>query len=375
VLEKDLKRNINSLVCECISEGKLARKALEKFVRDNNFGSGLRREVADYFYCAVRFYGIFIENPDNFDCAKAYERLEKERSFGNILNIIKLAGFDEKIGEYIRKSISLDTLCELFYRAPLSIRVNSLKTSRDRLLADLLSKGYSSAATEISPFGITFIDHINARQLPEFKKGMFEIQDEASQLIPFCMQIKPGEKILDYCSGYGGKALSIASMIFGAADIFIYDINQKRLATALKRSKIASAKLKKYKNGLQKFDKVLVDVPCSGLGAMRRDADLPVRLKSRDIENFVITQRDIFSEALKNVRQGGYITYSTCSFLKEENEKQVEYFLENHKVKLVDINEILDKKYIHQLALDTFFKTSPAVNGMDCLFAATFQVL
>jgi len=375
MFNEQLKRNVNAMVFECIADRKLARYVLNDFLRKHSFGSKLRRAITDYFYCAIRFYGEFVQNPDGFECEKAYNKLEESKRLGDIDAILALTGFDRGLYGYIKKNVSADLLAEMFYRAPLSVRVNSLMTTRDKLCKDLQAEGYDVEPTAVSPFGLIFNTHINARQLTTFKSGLFEIQDEASQMVPFCMGVKPNDSVLDYCCGYGGKALEIKSMTFGSAIVYVHDSDPNRLNVALKRSKIVSAGLKTYKKGSAKFDKVLVDVPCSGLGSMRRDADLPLRLKPQDIQKFITVQRDIFGKALKNVRQGGFITYATCSFIKEENEMQVEHFLKNHKVKLINMNEIMDKKYIDQLGLGTFFKTSPQINGMDCLFAATFQVL
>ncbi len=375
MFDERLKSDINEVVLECATNKKLARYVLNDFLRKHSFGSKLRRAITDYFYCAIRFYGEFEQNPEGFECEKAYAKLKESKCLDDIDTILALTGFDRGLYGYIKKNVSAHLLAEMFYRAPLTIRVNSMMTTRDKLCKDLQAEGYDIEPTAVSPFGLIFKKHINARQLTSFKKGLFEIQDEASQMVPFCMGIKPNDRVLDYCCGYGGKALEIKSMTFGSATVYVHDSDLSRLNVALKRSKMVSAGLKKYKKGSAKFDKVLVDVPCSGLGSMRRDADLALRLKPQDIEKFVAVQRDIFGKALENVRQGGFITYASCSFLKEENEMQVEYFLDNHNVKLINMNEIMDKKYIDQLGLDTFLKTSPQINGMDCLFAATFQVL
>jgi len=368
----DVRKKVNELIIRCAESEELARNLLENFLRDNNFGSSLRREITDYFYCCIRFYGLFRKDTENFSCEKAYNILESE-NISSPSFLSEISGFNPSFAETVLKNVN--DIRPFFYRAPMSIRVNPLKTTKD-LLLDKLSEKYNISSTKVSPFGITFHQHINVRQLNEFKKGYFEIQDEASQLIPLLLNIKPGEKILDFCAGTGGKALEIASLTFNSADIYIHDINENRIKKAMNRSRKTGAKFKKLKEGQYKFfDKVLVDAPCSGIGSMRRDADLPMRLDTNKLEKYTELQKYIFNKALSYVKPGGLIAYVTCSFLEQENEKQVSNFLDNnHRLELVQAGDILDSDISEKLNLGEFFRTSPAYYGMDALFGAVFRV-
>lgn len=372
MIHNDVRKKINELIIRCAKSGELARSLLEKFLRDNNFGSSLRREITDYFYCGIRFYGLLKKDTENFSCEKAYNVLEsKNINSPSILS--EISGFSLNFAETVLKNV--DDIRPFFYRAPMSIRVNTLKTTKD-LMLDKFSGKYNASPTKVSPFGITFNQHINVRQLNEFKKGYFEIQDEASQLIPLLLDIKPGEKILDFCAGTGGKALGISSLTFNTADIYIHDINENRIQKAINRSKKTGAKFKKLKKGQSRFfDKVLVDAPCSGVGSMRRDADLPMRLDNNKLEKYTDLQKNIFNKALSYVKTGGLIAYVTCSFLEQENEKQVNNFLDNnHQLELVKAVNILDKDISDKLSIQDFFRTSPAFYGMDALFGSVFRV-
>jgi len=373
MIYNDVRKKVNEFIIRCAESEELARSLLEKFLRENNFGSSLRREITDYFYCGIRFYGLFRKDMDDFSCEKAYDILESE-NINCPATLSEISGFNFNFAETVLKNVN--DIRPFFYRAPMSIRVNSLKTTRDFLL-DKFSEKYNVSPTNVSPFGITFNQHINVRQFNEFKKGYFEIQDEASQLIPLLLDIKPGEKILDFCAGTGGKALGISAVTFNTADIYVHDINENRIKKAVNRSKKTGTKFKKLKEGQYKFfDKVLVDTPCSGIGSIRRDADLPMRLDNNKLEKYTQLQKDVFNEALSYVKPGGLIAYVTCSFLERENEKQVSTFLDNnHRFELVQACNVLDKNISNKLHLGEFFKTSPVYYGMDALFGAVFRVL
>lgn len=373
MIYEDLKKTVNGLIVRCYESDDLARNILEDFLRNNNFGSSLRREITDYFYCGIRFYGLFKSNMDDFSCKKAYEAIENE-NINNPPTLSEISGFNADLAETVLQNIN--DIRPFFYRAPMSIRVNPIKTTRDLLLEEL-SERYDVFATDVSPVGLKFKEHINVRQFDTYKKGYFEIQDEGSQLIPLLLNIKTGEKVLDYCAGTGGKSLEISALTFDSADIYINDIKPGRLKKAVARGKKAGIKFKQLKNEQYKFfDKVLVDAPCSGLGAMRRDADLPMRLDSAKLENYTALQKKIFSEALPYVKPGGLIAYVTCSFLAQENENQVDYFLnKNTNLELVHSHKIIDKHIAKKLNLEKFFRTSPQLYDMDALFGAVFRVL
>jgi 16S rRNA C967 or C1407 C5-methylase (RsmB/RsmF family) len=201
--------------------------------------------------------------------------------------------------------------------------------------------------------------------MEEFKNGLFEVQDEASQLVSFLLDAKPGQQVLDFCSGSGGKTLGFAHKLSARGQIYLHDIRDYVLGEAkkrLKRAGIQNAQVLYFndpkKSRLKKtMDWVLVDAPCSGSGTLRRNPDMKWRFNPSSIENLEQEQRQIFTEALSYVKPGGKIIYATCSILPQENQDQVNYFLSKFPLKLL------------QAPLETF----PVDGGMDGFFAAVFE--
>ncbi len=244
-------------------------------------------------------------------------------------------------------------------RAPLTLRVNTLKTTRDTLLENLKNK-IDVAPTSRSPWGIHVLEGAKVRQLPEHEKGLFEIQDEGSQLLSQEIAIKPGELFLDYCAGSGGKSLAVAMQMKGKGQLFLHDVRKKSLTEAKER--LARAGIQNYQmlNNKHKkgIDWVLVDAPCSGTGTLRRSPEMKWKLTEDSIARFVQLQREVIAEALPFCKPNGHFVYATCSLLQEENEEQVEYILAHYPVKLVSTLKIL-----------------PEENGPDGFFSAHFTVL
>lgn len=250
-------------------------------------------------------------------------------------------------------------------KAPLSIRVNPLKSSREVLLEKLQAK-YSAYPTKESSLGIQFKERASLLQLPEYKEGHFEIQDEASQLVCELLPLQPDDHLLDYCAGSGGKSLGCAHKIGNKGAIYLHDTRPHILVEARKRMERAGItkahylgskdeRLKKLKG---KIDCLLLDVPCSGTGTLRRNPDQKWRFSLKMLENLIATQRKIFQEAIGYVKTGGVIVYVTCSVLQEENEAQIAYFLKNFPLTLEG----------------KVFSSQPTFEGMDGLFAASLRV-
>lgn len=366
---------ISELLKKIYHEKLVARIAVDKFIRNLNVNSKQRKEILDFIYDCIRFIG-FVKNHD-FKITKEQLNELKNNLILNESSLVNIIGFNEEISKLILDSIPIDDFSFFLERAPLTIRANTIKSTREKLLIEFENKfkKYKTVMTQYSPYGLTVDSHINVRVMEKFKKGFFEIQDEASQLITFLLPIKPGNSILDICAGTGGKSLAIASHFYNSVNIEAFDIDKNRLQKLAKRSKIADAKIKIInKTKTNFYDAVLIDAPCSGLGTLRRDVDLNIRTTPRSLKKVLNLQRTIFNKAVESAKTGGYIIYVTCSFLKEENEKQVEYFLENHKnIELINLSDILTDKQYNIFIHNQFFKTSPKINGMDSFFGAVFQ--
>ncbi len=224
-------------------------------------------------------------------------------------------------------------------RAPLFIRTNQLKISRDRLLESLIEQGYPVSKTEMSEEGIIFEGHVHFSEMSEFQSGLFEVQDEGSQLLAFLVRAKPGDQVMDYCAGSGGKTLAFAPGMKGKGQIYLHDVRPGKLHEAkkrLKRAGIQNFQLTPpdHRHLKKQMDWVLVDAPCSGTGTLRRNPDMRWRFTDDLLEELVSKQRVIFEKALSLVKPGGSIVYGTCSLLAEENEKQAEHFLKTYPIEI-----------------------------------------
>jgi len=217
-----------------------------------------------------------------------------------------------------------------------------------------------------------------------FTDGKIEVQDEGSQLLAQLVAPRRGEMIADFCAGAGGKSLAMGALMRNSGRIYAFDISEKRLQNLgirLKRSGLSNLhsqlissetdpKLKRL-NG--KFDRVLVDAPCSGLGTLRRNPDLKWRQKPQDVLELTVKQTNILARAAKLVKAGGRLIYATCSLLQDENEQIAEAFLKgNPDFILVPANSILAQQ---QINLDTgnYLKLLPHLHQTDGFFAAVFE--
>lgn len=249
-------------------------------------------------------------------------------------------------------------------QAPTTIRVNTLKTNREALM-EKWKDVYVISPTLFSADGIIFHRKVNFFDIPEFKQGLFEVQDEGSQLLAQLIKAKPGDLILDYCAGSGGKTLALAPALQNKGQIYLHDIRPRALQEARKRLKRAdiqnsqiilpdSPHLNKLK---KKMDWVLVDAPCSGTGTLRRNPGMKWSIDQEAITGFVGQQRTIFEKALSFLHPEGKIVYGTCSLLNEENQRQLDHFLKTYGL-------VLDQEP---------FQSLPTEGGMDGFFAVVLK--
>lgn len=281
------------------------------------------------------------------------------------------------------------TICRsMFEQASLDLRVNTIKSSREEVLAKMQAentvKDNLIAPTPYSPIGIRMGAKLNISRHILFTEGKIEVQDEGSQLLTYLVSPKRGMMIADFCAGAGGKTLAIGALMKNTGRLYAFDVSEKRLnnlGQRLKRSGlsnlhaqvISSEQDPKLKRLNGKFDRVLVDAPCSGLGTLRRNPDLKWRQTEQDVLELTQKQTAILERAAKLTKAGGRLIYATCSLLRDENEAIVEAFIQAHPdFSLVPANEILAH---HHIALDTgpYLKLLPHLHGTDGFFAAVFE--
>lgn len=240
-----------------------------------------------------------------------------------------------------RFGAALDSeLLAMLAPAPLDLRVNTLKATRDQARAALAAEGIDARPTPLSPCGLRVDERRSVVATRAFQLGVVEIQDEGSQLIAGLVGAAPGMRIADYCAGAGGKTLAMAMAMENRGHLVACDVVPARLAAAVPRLRRASVhnverhviapgdKWAKRRAG--SFDRVLVDAPCTGCGTWRRNPAARLRLSPADLDRLLPEQAAILEQAAGLVRNGGRLVYATCSVLIEENEAQVSAFLARH---------------------------------------------
>ena len=220
-------------------------------------------------------------------------------------------------------------------RAPLTVRVNLLRATRQALRERLASEGVAAEPTAHSPWGLTLDGHANAFALAAFRGGLFEIQDEGSQLVALACGARPGWTVVDACAGAGGKSLALAMEMRNKGSLHALDVDAGRLEETRRRARRAGVHNLRSRvvppAGVEaeaavadlagQADLVLVDAPCSGLGALRRNPDARWRLEPGDPERFAEAQRELCARFARLVRPGGRFLYATCAIGRTENDE------------------------------------------------------
>src|SRR5437899_5223269 len=222
--------------------------------------------------------------------------------------------------------------------AALDLRVNLLKGDRLGAKIALEGEGVKAEESRYSPYGLRVFERIPLATLESFKSGRIEVQDEGSQLAALLADARPGMRVVDFCAGAGGKTLAIAAAMNNRGHLIACDVSEKRLERATQRLRRAGISIvqrrhltgerdKWVKRHAGSFDRVFIDAPCTGTGTWRRNPDAKWRLAESDIAELAVLQNSIIESAARLVAPGGRLIYATCSFLREENEEQIERFL------------------------------------------------
>lgn len=269
-------------------------------------------------------------------------------------------------------------------QAPLDLRVNSIKSDREAVVAELAQAPIACTLTPYAPLGLRIIKKPALQNLPLFKNGAIEVQDEGSQLLAHIVGAKRGEMVVDFCAGAGGKTLALGAVMRNTGRLYAFDVSEKRLAKLkprLARSGLSNvhpvliahendAKIKRLAG---KIDRVLVDAPCSGLGTLRRNPDMKWRQTAETIVEMQAKQEAILASAARLVKPGGRLVYGTCSFMDEENEQIVKAFLEKYpEFQLVPMKDVLAEQKI-ALEMNDYLKMLPQTHQTDGFFAAVLE--
>lgn len=270
-------------------------------------------------------------------------------------------------------------LAELNRRAPLTLRTNLLKTSREALLERLAAEHVEARPGAFSPWAVVLGGRPNVFGLDAFKEGLFEVQDEGSQLIALASGARPGKRVIDVGAGGGGKTLALAAMMQNKGALVPVDVTEARMRDLKPRAKRAGVfnlqpmivpadapdSLLEPQRG--RADIVLVDAPCSGTGAWRRNPDARWRLTEAELAEFPSRQVGILHRYAPLVRPGGRMVYASCSVFRSENEEVVDAFLAEHPDFEVKPLEGLDSETLDAKGR---LKLLPHVHGTDGFFAA-----
>ena len=349
---------------DIFGDNRYADKVIEKMFKANRkWGSRDRKFVAETIYEIVRhkrrleymansdhpmdlvaayLFQVMNELPDweefdHIDVADLKKRNSEEKppevanSFPDWIHELGQAEFKEQWPKLMN---SLNKPAEVF------LRVNTLKAKPDMVVRELANEEISAEPVKSDFFNLENTVKLSQRKnvftTQSFRKGYFEVQDAGSQLIGPLLQVQPGMRVVDACAGAGGKSLHLAALMKNKGKIISMDIHEWKLKELKQRAArggvdiietkvIESTKtIKRLENS---FDRVLLDVPCSGMGVIRRNPDTKWKLSPEEITRLVQLQREIISGYSEMCKVGGMMVYATCSILHRENEEQVQWFL------------------------------------------------
>lgn len=258
-----------------------------------------------------------------------------------------------------------------------TVKVNTLKTDADKLIELLSAEGVEAEKSSVLSDALIIRNGGALHKTKCYTDGLFHVQDIASQLCCAALDVKKGETVLDICSAPGGKSFTLAELMQDSGKIYSLDIYEHRLSLIEKgaeRLGINCIETMKndgsvYNSDIPKADKILCDVPCAGLGVIRKKPE--IRYKEADeVDKISDLQYSILCASVKYLKQGGRIVYSTCSLNPEENEKIIEKFLSEHK----NFRSVKVHSEIQRYAENTDYITlMPHVHGCDGFFIAALQ--
>lgn len=360
-------------------ESQYADKVLEKtFKANRKWGSRDRKFFAEQTYEIVRWwkkYWFLLGEEESLEKSKllrlwGIHRLVQGESLPDWPEFKNLSLSPEKLKQLqklraVRESIPdwLDQkgeselgdrwdsiLHSLNQPAPVDLRANRLRANRNQVIKELQQEGAEAEPIEGTEDGLTLLQRKNIFSTKAFHSGHFEVQDRASQQVAPFLKLSPGLRVIDACAGAGGKSLHIAALMGNKGKLISMDIHEWKLKELRNRATRNGVDIietkpiessKTIKRMEKSADRVLLDVPCSGLGVLRRNPDAKWKMRADDLPTLQKLQAEILRDYSMMTKVGGYLVYATCSFFPSENEQQVEKFLsQNPKWELEDQNRI-----------------------------------
>lgn len=386
-LYKNLVNSVAQTLQEIFIKNRYADKALEKVFKQNpQWGSRDRRFVAEGVYDIVRnfrLYATLAESEKNFWFITAVWLVLKNNEIPdwqefqhvNIPFILEqketlksnLPVYEsypdwlwelgiKELGEaeWQKQALTMNQQASVFLRA------NTLKTTVKQLEEELRKLTIETSPVELAANALQLQKRENVFKTKPFLDGLFEVQDAGSQVISEFLNPGSNDLVIDACAGAGGKSLHLACLMKNKGKIISMDVEGFKLEELKKRAKRAGAfnietrvieEDKTIKSLASKADKLLLDVPCSGLGVLKRNPDAKWKLNAEVIERTKTIQQKIISEYSVMLKSGGVMVYSTCSILPSENRQQVDLFLEGHK----NFELIKDKTILPDQGFDGFY--------------------
>lgn len=350
------------------SESRPANEIINAYTRSRRYiGSKDRRALADLVWSALRHRARL-----DYACPGGTwgEKLQiLPALFAGNSDSVDLSGAPDwvkwEVPEWLVSHIDDPEreLPPLIEPAPVVLRANG---KREEVQKRLAAEGLETSPTLHSPFGLILGKRGNLNESSCYREGLVEVQDEGSQCVALETGVAPGDRVLDYCAGAGGKSLVFAQMMQNKGMILAHDVSRRSLAELEKRARRARSRIIETTEDVPAwllrhpgilFDHVVADVPCSGTGTWRRCPDMRWKLTPATLESLVLKQAAILETCAGFVRQGGFLSYMTCSLTKDENGDQIAAFLQRHS----SFRLIRQKQY------------SPAATGTDGLFIAVMQ--
>ena len=353
---------------EIFTEGHFADRVVASLLkRDRRWGSRDRAFIAETVYECVRWWRLLAfvaedEQPEAILAAYWAHRYGEGLDVkgypfihpGIVDRRVQAAASDRAITQSIPDWIDAlgenelgeawpATLDALNQPAAVYLRVNTLKTDRDALQRALADQGIDTEIDERGPEALRVTRRKNLWATPSFKAGHFEVQDIASQQVAHALDVQPGMTVIDACAGAGGKTLHLAALLKNRGRLIAMDVVPRKLTELRKRARragisnlelrlIDSTKVIKRLRG--KADRVLLDVPCTGLGVLRRNPDAKWKLREAFLEEVRTWQADILERYSAMAKPAGKVVYATCSVLPSESEGQVSAFLSSSPVQV-----------------------------------------